>query len=240
MKAKKNTQNNYSNEYFIARIKSQTNTLPVSDIKKKYESKEIIVPEFQRNFSYDEIQKSNLITSLLSGLSVDSISVVRSKDRNTQWLCDGRHRIKAICDFINGEYKYTMKGSMCKNTATKFLKNNELHNKYFSEFPQWAKNMILDAPILYVVSEGINYNEMNITDEEVINAVMLAKNSCSKPMSLKRIELNTYLITRPNITKDWFHLNKDFKFSFETKEETLNESLNGNVVANLFKRIGEL
>ena len=232
MPKSKQTQIAMVDQFPCNRINTNIQSYSVRILKERWDHKSIKVPEFQRNFAYDDIKRCNVITSLLAGLYIDSMTTVMSKD-GTEWLCDGKHRLQSICDFIDNKFKYSTKGGH-KNTALFFFSNKNLDGKYFKDFPDWAKVTIMNAIIPVVASQGFG----SITEEEVMNAVMIAKNSCANNMSPERIKLNTYMAyKRASIGKYWHMFNQSFKFGFDLKPEVLNMALNSNPIAEIFRRV---
>jgi len=68
------------------------------------EDNEIYVPEYQREFVWDEIRQSRLIESLILGLPIPSIFLAEGKDGRLE-IVDGSQRIRTIAAFLSDELK---------------------------------------------------------------------------------------------------------------------------------------
>ncbi len=66
------------------------------------ENNEIYVPEYQREFVWDEKQQSKFIESLLLGLPIPSIFLAENEDGRLE-IVDGSQRIRTMASFINNE-----------------------------------------------------------------------------------------------------------------------------------------
>lgn len=72
----------------------------------KYEKrKELIIdPDFQRHDVWKQRQKSELIESILMGIPIPLMYLFEDKNGKKQ-VVDGRQRISAILDFLEGKFK---------------------------------------------------------------------------------------------------------------------------------------
>lgn len=70
------------------------------------EQNEIFVPEYQREFVWDEIRQSRLIESLLLGLPIPSIFLADGKDGRME-IVDGSQRIRTMAAFYKNDLKLT-------------------------------------------------------------------------------------------------------------------------------------
>ena len=67
---------------------------------KKYNC--IYIPEYQRDFTWDEIRQSKLIESIILGLPIPFIFVAENKDSSWE-IVDGSQRIRTIHAFLNNK-----------------------------------------------------------------------------------------------------------------------------------------
>lgn len=68
--------------------------------KKKFNY--IYIPEYQRDFTWDEIRQSKLIESIILGLPIPFIFVAENRDSSWE-IVDGSQRIRTIHSFLNNE-----------------------------------------------------------------------------------------------------------------------------------------
>ena len=67
--------------------------------------KELIIdPDFQRHDVWKQRQKSELIESILMGIPIPLMYLFEDKNGKKQ-VVDGRQRISAILDFLEGKFK---------------------------------------------------------------------------------------------------------------------------------------
>lgn len=70
------------------------------EAKKKFNY--IYIPEYQRDFTWDEIRQSKLIESIILGLPIPFIFVAENQDSSWE-IVDGSQRIRTIHSFLNNE-----------------------------------------------------------------------------------------------------------------------------------------
>lgn len=126
--------------------------LTVETIVKKYEASlsddlieggsrynYIYIPEYQRDFTWDEERQAKLIESIVLGLPIPFIFVAENK--NSSWeIVDGSQRIRTMQAFLNDEL--VLKG----------LSSIESLNGYkFSELDETRKGKILNTALRIIV-----------------------------------------------------------------------------------------
>jgi len=62
----------------------------------KLNSGEIVIPDFQRQFVWNQVQASKLVESFLVGLPVPAIFLYNEYDTQKKLLVDGQQRLKSI------------------------------------------------------------------------------------------------------------------------------------------------
>lgn len=72
----------------------------IENEKKKYNY--IYIPEYQRDFTWDEIRQSKLIESIILGLPIPLIFVAENKDSSWE-IVDGSQRIRTLHAFLNNQ-----------------------------------------------------------------------------------------------------------------------------------------
>ena len=107
----------------------------------------IYVPEYQRDFTWDEDRQSKLIESILLGLPIPLIFVAENQ-KGTWEIVDGSQRIRTLNAFLSNELKL------------RSLQNlDKLNNFSFQDLAKSRRNKFVSVPIrMIVLSE-------NATDE---------------------------------------------------------------------------
>ncbi|MCX7066226.1 MAG: DUF262 domain-containing protein [Methylococcales bacterium] len=72
----------------------------------KWERKQLIIPEFQREYVWDQIKASKLIESFLLGLPVPNVFLYQDKKTKKQSVIDGQQRIRSVIMFLTGDSKF--------------------------------------------------------------------------------------------------------------------------------------
>jgi len=92
------------NEVYVAYdIASYPSDLTLSVINEMWKNKDIVIPEFQRNFVWDIRQSSLLIESFLLGLPVPQVFFYVD-DKNKSQVIDGQQRIMSVLFFFEGYF----------------------------------------------------------------------------------------------------------------------------------------
>jgi uncharacterized protein with ParB-like and HNH nuclease domain len=77
-------------------------TLQVYHDKKK--DKQLVIPEFQRNYVWDQVQASKLVESFLLGIPVPGVFLYKERKTNKLLVIDGQQRILSIIKFFEGRF----------------------------------------------------------------------------------------------------------------------------------------
>lgn len=79
----------------------------VEGLVKRLDRDDILVPTFQRNYVWNIKEASRFIESLLLGLPIPAIFLVREKNSNKLLVIDGQQRLKTLQFFYNGVFNPT-------------------------------------------------------------------------------------------------------------------------------------
>jgi len=95
--------------------------LIVKKYKDKFESdeNEIYVPEYQRDFIWDETRQSKMIESIMLGLPIPSIFIAETKDGRFE-IVDGSQRIRTLSAYIYDELEIQGLKKITNLNKTKF------------------------------------------------------------------------------------------------------------------------
>ncbi|NQS96978.1 MAG: DUF262 domain-containing protein [candidate division Zixibacteria bacterium] len=125
----------------------------------KWNSKELIIPKFQRDFVWNQTQASKLIESFLIGLPVPSIFLYTDPKTQNYIVIDGQQRLKSIFYFFGG-YFGEEKNNDTKIFHLKGIMNERFLKKTYDEFEDAEKkkfkNCVLRAYIVQQIDSGDN------------------------------------------------------------------------------------
>lgn len=99
----------------------------------------IYVPEYQRDFTWDEKRQSKLIESIILGLPIPFIFVAENKDSSWE-IVDGSQRIRTIDAFVKGQLCLTGLESLTK-----------LNNFTINDLDEGRKGKVLNTAIRIIV-----------------------------------------------------------------------------------------
>lgn len=77
----------------------------VKGLYEKWESGQLVVPDYQRNYVWSETQASRFIESFLLGLPVPQVFLYRDRSDPKLTVIDGQQRISTIAKFYNGDFR---------------------------------------------------------------------------------------------------------------------------------------
>ncbi|MCX7220861.1 MAG: DUF262 domain-containing protein, partial [Burkholderiales bacterium] len=148
-----------------------TREFTIEFLVKKYTDKieldenDIFVPDYQREFVWDDERQSKLIESLVLGLPIPIIFLAQL-DNGRLEIVDGSQRIRTIEAFINGQL------------TLKNLENlTEMNNMKFDDLPLSRKRKINDTPIRTIVlSEAATSDVRNDLFERINRGSDLLRN----------------------------------------------------------------
>jgi uncharacterized protein with ParB-like and HNH nuclease domain len=139
---------------------------------------QLVVPEFQRDYVWDQVRASKLIESFLLGLPVPPVFLYRSQDKKAFLIIDGQQRIRSAVDFQNGMFKdaaFRLKGVAEKWAGKSFRDLNEADQ--FQIENAVLRGMIIqqtdpkDNKSIYQIFERLNTGGVRLNPMEVRNCV---------------------------------------------------------------------
>ena len=74
----------------------------VDGLVKRLDRGDIFIPDFQREYVWNQNEASKLIESLLLGLPIPGIFLAKEGDSNKLLVIDGQQRLKSLQFFMNG------------------------------------------------------------------------------------------------------------------------------------------
>ena len=150
---------------------------PVSDFLEWHESEQLeIAPWFQRRPIWTAKARSYLIDSILRGMPIPPLfirlQVQLPKRRSFRQVVDGQQRIRAILDFIAGEFPVLR------------VHNSDYANKRFDDLPFDAQQTVLSYKLPVYVLEGA-------TDSDVLR-IFARLNTYTIPLNKQELRNAEY------------------------------------------------
>lgn len=126
-----------------------TKEYPIEVINMKMEKKQLFVPEYQRNYVWDDKQASRFIESLLLGVPIMPffVSSVFEQEGKLE-IIDGSQRLRSIQKFIKDEIR-----------LIGLRKLTSLEGLYYTSLPEWVKNDFLLRDLrFHVINEKADFS----------------------------------------------------------------------------------
>jgi len=124
---------------------------------------EIFVPDYQREFTWDEKRQSKFIESIILGLPVPLMFLAENQEGRME-IVDGSQRIRTLAAFLKDELQ-----------LSGLLKLTNLNQMKFSQLPQSRQRKIKNSPLRTIVLR-------DNTTEDVKNDIFERINRGSDPL----------------------------------------------------------
>ena len=89
---------------FNYQISSYPADITLKGYEDKWDKKQLTIPEFQRNYVWDQVKASKLIESFLLGLPVPGVFLYKDRKTNKLAVIDGQQRILSAIRFFKNEF----------------------------------------------------------------------------------------------------------------------------------------
>lgn len=144
----------------------------------KWENGQLVVPEFQRNYVWDQVKASKLIESFLLGLPVPGVFLYKDRLTNKLSVIDGQQRILSSIRFFKNEFDEKI--FRLKNVLPKW------EGKTYSELEESEKFFLDDTVLratvvqqldpdddssIYHIFERLNTGGINLNPMEIRKCV---------------------------------------------------------------------
>ncbi|TSC55196.1 MAG: hypothetical protein LiPW30_662 [Parcubacteria group bacterium LiPW_30] len=164
-------------------IKTYGADFTIEILSKKFDTKEIIVPDFQRKYVWPPKKASRLIESFLLGLPVPQVFLYREEENQDLLVVDGQQRLKTINYFIKelfeNETEFYLRGVKPEWEGKKYSTLTEPDRRRFN-------NYILRATIfeqvdpkdhssIFEIFERLNTGGMPLNEQEIRRCVVRGK-----------------------------------------------------------------
>ncbi len=129
------------------------------------EENDIFVPEYQRDFVWDDVRQSRLIESITLGLPIPIVFMAEDKNGRLE-IVDGSQRIRTLAAFMSNNL-----------TLVKLEKLTEINNLSFEDLPVSRQKKIKNTPIrMIVLSESATEAVRNDLFERINRGSDLLRN----------------------------------------------------------------
>ncbi len=131
-----------------------------------------LAPDYQRCSRWNPTQQSELVESILMGLPIPPIYTSQSKTGVLE-IVDGKQRIKAVTDFLDGKFKLQKLKNLWQLNGKKF---EELEPHKRAQFKRWQLSFYIFLPdtderIKFDIFDRVNRGGTKINNQEMRNAL---------------------------------------------------------------------
>lgn len=174
------------NDKFNFDIDYWSYNITYDQLARLYEAKKIIVPKMQRGFVWDDMQASRLIESILMGLPLPSLFLIKNVEEGNYLVVDGLQRITTIHSF-----RYNKKLPNRPATTAGFVLKGDvnadiLHKTYKELFDEgktdkfdmgtvnvieFKQNKPDHEEAMYALFERLNSGGTNLSPQQIRNSI---------------------------------------------------------------------
>lgn len=86
------------------KVVTQSYDLSVQTLKEKWDTEELVLPEIQREYVWDNPRASRLIESLLLNIPIPVLYFAETDDAKWE-IFDGQQRVRSVVRFLNNEFR---------------------------------------------------------------------------------------------------------------------------------------
>ncbi|QVM98585.1 DUF262 domain-containing protein [Pseudomonas sp. SORT22] len=159
-------------------ITSYPADMTISGYLEKDRQDQLIIPDFQRNYVWDQVKASKLIESFMLGLPVPGVFLYKDRKSNKLLIIDGQQRITSALRFMKGafgEKLFRLKGVHSKWEGKTFEELEESDRFQISDTVLRATIIQQldphDDSSIYYIFERLNTGGINLNPMEVRRCV---------------------------------------------------------------------
>lgn len=145
----------------------------VKVIYEKWKSGQIVVPDFQRNYVWNQTQASRLIESFLLELPIPQVFLYRVRSNPDLTVIDGQQRLVTIARFYDGEFR--LRGVAPTWVGRKYDELVEYDREVLDDATLRAiiirQIQLDDHSSAYQIFERLNTGGTRLTDMEIRRAI---------------------------------------------------------------------
>ena len=129
-------------------ISSYPSDMTLQVYQGKWKAEQLLIPEFQREYVWDQTRASKLIESFLLGLPVPGVFLYKERATNKFQVIDGQQRILSAVRFLEGRF----------DNRVFFLKNvnPKWEGKTFQELPEYDQLQLQDAVLRATIVQQLD------------------------------------------------------------------------------------
>ncbi|MCY3726696.1 MAG: DUF262 domain-containing protein [Rhodobacteraceae bacterium] len=156
---------------------------PVEVLVSRINSKQFIIPEFQRNFVWSKNIASRFIESLLLGLPTPSLFLFQEPNSENYLIIDGQQRLMTLAHFYKGKFnkqRFTLSGIRDQWIGKTYNTLNDEDRKRLDNagiratiFKQDSPKNNLDS--VYEVFERLNTGGLKLSSQEIRSCIYHGK-----------------------------------------------------------------
>ncbi|MFC4733599.1 DUF262 domain-containing protein [Salipiger abyssi] len=214
------------------------------------------VPDFQRQFVWDQVKASKLIESFLIGLPVPGVFLYKPRAGKGYQVIDGHQRITSVTAYLSGvmgENKFRLKGVSARWNGKSFDDLSE-SDQFKLEQAVMRATIIqqldpLDDRSIYLIFERLNTGGMNLNPMEVRRCVYHGKfisfldemnestewrKILARPKPDKRFRDVELLLRVLALSDSWLEYEKPMKGFLSNYTAKMKDSDNLDVLRNQF------
>lgn len=159
----------------------------VSELVRRLDQGDIVIPKFQRGYVWSLKEASRFIESLLFGLPVPNIFLSVEQDTQRHLVVDGRQRLSTLQYFYHGIWPITKREFAIKGTGEKGKYEGLTYKNLAEADRRRLDNAVLRASIIkqeqpseddssiYHVFERLNTSGVSLTPQEIRAAIYHGK-----------------------------------------------------------------
>lgn len=146
----------------------------------------ILTPDYQRQYRSTSSEESTIIESLIVGIPIPEIFLVKTKDQvQLRHVMDGQHRLTAIYRFIKNKYRLNSLEILDRDENGVLVDEPRFEGKFFSELDLEFQLKILGSHISVLEFEPFDNPELEIE-------LFKRYNKNSKPLEIHEISMATF------------------------------------------------
>ena len=176
-----NTPISDNNETYPSTVNFSREFYSIFELKRRYHERKALQlnPDYQRNSTWGDKQKSELIESILMGVPLPLFYFFANENGIWQ-VVDGRQRLTALFDFLDNKYKLHKELRILGKISGKHFKDLELQEQGILE--DYALNINLIKPptperVKFDIFDRVNRGGTRLNNQEMRNAIYQGKST---------------------------------------------------------------
>ncbi|WNL39612.1 DUF262 domain-containing protein [Halomonas sp. PAMB 3232] len=164
------------------RISSYPADITLKGYEDKWNKRQLTIPDFQRNYVWDQVKASKLIESFLLGLPVPGVFLYKDRSTNKLAVIDGQQRILSAIRFFRNEFDekiFRLKNVLPKWEGKTYLELDEPDRFQLDDTVLRATVVQqldpADDSSIYHIFERLNTGGINLNPMEIRKCVYYGK-----------------------------------------------------------------